>query len=76
MAKKMTKAARRRHIREAGLVRCPYCGADIRETGEYGAPGHAEDGSIEQMVECTLCNRRWIDVFALVEVREIASLAE
>lgn len=69
----MTKAARKRHIANGGTGKCPYCKADLHDDAEYDDLSPVEDGDVEQTVECGRCLRRWIDVFRLVEVREIVS---
>jgi len=74
----MTKAAVKHHIRTAGSDRCPYCKADfgggmIDGVQECGDLDPVENGDIEQISKCLKCGRRWMDVFRLVEVREICN---
>lgn len=70
--KNLSKAAKRRHIDSAGIDKCPYCKVDICDDNiEYKELEPVEDGSVEQTVKCTSCGRKWIDVFRLVEIREI-----
>jgi hypothetical protein len=44
---------------------------DEKKGVEYGELMPVEDGSIEQEQKCLNCNRRWMDVFRLVEVHEL-----
>jgi hypothetical protein len=71
-SKPMTKAARRRYIASAGTSGCPYCEAP-QDDFDYEEPDFVEDGDIEQIAQCPTCDRRWKDVFRLVEVRELCS---
>lgn len=71
--KPMSGAARKRHLRTAGQRVCPYCRADVDEHVDYEEFSPVEGGDVEQTAECRKCRRRWIDVFRLVEVREIVS---
>lgn len=73
MAERMTKAAKRRRIQTQGCDECPYCREDIWEVAEFGELDPVECGDIEQKVKCTACGRTWIDVFRLIDVREIVS---
>jgi hypothetical protein len=72
----MSKAAKRRHIKSNGCDvydSCPYCKGDTEEGMEldYGDVDAVESGDLEQTVTCLLCGRKWIDVFRLVDVREV-----
>lgn len=79
MKTKLTKAAVKRHIKTHGydiyLHGCLYCGAghahDLGTALEYGKIPPDIGGDILQQVTCPKCKRKWIDVFRLVEVREI-----
>lgn len=71
---KLTEKARKRHLRNGGH-NCPYCKADYMELN-YGELSPVEDGNIEQIVTCDKCNRRWMDVFQLAEIRELFSKDE
>lgn len=78
MNKPMSKAARKYHIKTSGMDKCPYCKVDLydndmNEALEYKEVDFVEDGDIHQEAKCTKCNRRWMDVFRLVEVRELFS---
>ena len=70
----MTKAAKKRHIQSRGCDiyehGCLYCKQN-GDTLEYGELSPVESGDIEQEVKCPLCGRKWIDVFRIVDVREI-----
>lgn len=67
----MTEKARKRHLERSGLGKCPYCKAGDKHI-EYGGFEPVEDGDVEQTAGCGKCDRRWIDVFRLVDVREIS----
>lgn len=72
----MTKAGRKHHIETSGLDRCPYCKAEIDGNVEYQENSNVECGDIEQeavcnKAVCNKCGKKWIDVFRLVDVREI-----
>lgn len=74
MNEPMTKAARRHHLKTNGADRCPYCKVDISDMcgpTEHSELEPIEDGTIVQTVKCTNCNRRWQDVFQLVDVHEL-----
>ncbi len=71
---RITPASRRHHIKTAGEDRCPYCKVSVHDLPmgfDYEEPSPVEGGEIEQRVECPSCNGRWVDVFCLVDVREI-----
>jgi C4-type Zn-finger protein len=72
MKPSMTKAAKKRHLQSAGQDCCPYCKEDLLEYGDYEELSPVEDGTIEQIVGCEKCGRRWMDVFKLVDVQELA----
>lgn len=67
----MTLKAKKRHIREAGMGGCPYCDADLDESGLFDEPQPEEDGTIVQGARCTACKRQWRDVFTLTDVQEV-----
>lgn len=69
----MTKAAMKRHIKSGGQECCPYCkiDADRTEMFDYEEVDFVEGGDIEQIVTCLSCNRRWKEVFRMVEVHEL-----
>ena len=75
---KLTKASKKYHIQTAGQARCPFCKADFYETNtisgdvEYEDFEPVEDGHIEQVAKCRKCNKRWKDVFQLVDIRGLA----
>lgn len=70
--KPMTKAARKRHLQTAGQECCPFCKVENDpDTIECEDLNPVEDGEIEQIVKCLVCGRRWMDVFRLVEVKEL-----
>ena len=48
---------------------CAECGSDDLDWGEIQC---VEDGGLEQLGGCNGCGRRWIDVFGLMERRELA----
>ena len=48
-----------------GGVRCPYCGSDDIEAGAFEG-----DGSYQNVV-CHKCDKRWRDVYSLVDIEEI-----
>lgn len=73
--KPMTKAARKRHLQTSGSDVCPYCKAsiaDMCDAIDYGPPEPVEDGHLEQKAHCLTCGRKWIDIFRLVDIQEIA----
>ncbi len=70
---RISKKARDKHIRNAGQ-NCPYCGVDISDMcgpAEYSDLEPVESGDVEQTAKCTKCGHRWVDVFRLVDVREL-----
>ena len=75
--KSMAKATRKRHIRSQGCDiydhGCLYCkeGNEYGDSLEFSDFSPVESGDIEQIVTCTKCGRKWIDVFRLVDVKEI-----
>lgn len=74
--KPLSKAARKYHLKTAGIERCPFCKTDIYEDNEigiieYGELDPTEDGNIQQTAQCTKCKRRWMDIFQLTEIHEL-----
>lgn len=67
----LTKTARKRHLRTAGLECCPYCAVDNFNNIEYDEVSHVENGDILQDAKCLKCGQAWQDVFRLVDVHEI-----
>jgi uncharacterized protein with PIN domain len=64
----LTEKARKRHLRNGGS-RCPYCKADDINLS-YEEVSFVEEG-IEQKVICDKCKRCWVDIFHLVDIREL-----
>ena len=48
---------------------CPHCGCE--EGLDYKDIDGVEDGNLEQTVTCPKCEKRWIDVFALIKRRTL-----
>lgn len=63
--------AKKQFIREGGAnaVGCPFC----KHPTSFGPLNSVENGSIEQEVTCPNCKKRWMEVFRLADVRELAS---
>ena len=68
---KISNAAKRRHLETGGRSVAPTARSDA-DNLEYEDLSQVENGLIEQRVRCTKCSRRWMDVFALTDVRELA----
>jgi transcriptional regulator NrdR family protein len=73
MSKQLGKAVKKRHIQSGGMEVCPFCKANVEEVVVYGSLDPVENGDIEQRAECNECGRRWIDVFRLIDIREICT---
>jgi uncharacterized protein with PIN domain len=65
----LTEKARKRHLRTGGH-RCPYCKASDVHL-DYGELSPVESGNIEQKISCDKCRRCWVDIFHLVDIREL-----
>ena len=70
--KRLSGRARARHLRTGGQCSCPYCRGDVQEVDYQGLEAN-EDGEVTQEARCGRCGRRWLDVFRLADVRELAS---
>ena len=46
-------------------VRCPHCNSDILE----GCPVDVDGGTATQQVACVDCNKNWIDLYTLTEIK-------
>lgn len=70
--KPMSKAAKRRRIREGGDSPCPYCGNEETDEFDYGETEPEKGGTFIQKVGCPNCGRRWEDEYRLIDVHELA----
>ena len=66
--KKLSKAAKDRHIESGGDGGCPFCGDDDMTNLDYSIPEPEDGGVLKQKATCLTCNRQWIDEYNLVNV--------
>ena len=56
------------YLQMDGLI-CPFCESeDITHTGEYKG---GDMGSGDQPCKCNSCNKRWYDIYQIVDIEEI-----
>ncbi len=66
--KKLSKAAKKRHLESGGDGGCPFCGDEDMGNLDYGEPEPEMDGVLKQTATCLACNCQWIDEYKLVNV--------
>jgi hypothetical protein len=72
MDKPLSKASKKYHIKTGGEECCPFCKTDVDMMSmDWKEPDPVEGGDFEQEVKCLKCNRRWINVYRLVDMREL-----
>ena len=59
----ITKAIRKRYL--AAPTRCPWC----QGTTQANASPEVDEGIVTQEIDCTGCDRRWTDLYRLVDIR-------
>ena len=69
--KPLNKKAKKEYLEDLGNT-CPYCGNDDCCKQDYSDIDGVESGDLEQRRSCDECGRKWIDVFKLIDIREIA----
>ncbi len=53
---------------ELGGIRCPFCGSqDI-----VGGPFEADAGGATQEVDCSRCDKSWLDIYTLIKYEELS----
>jgi len=62
----ITRAIRRKYL--AAPSACPWCGGAIQADA---APDVDEAGVATQEIDCTECNRRWCDLYRLLDMRPL-----
>ena len=61
----ITRAIRAKYLGEPSA--CPWCGGPI----QADASPEVDAGVVTQEIDCTECNRRWFDVYRLLDVRSL-----